>query len=329
MRRTILSLIVSLLFLCSCAKSSININISNEDTVKRGNSFGNLMNFGMMANDNEHVYLDFGNGLYRFDLSGSNVTELLPDVDADSLNVLDGWIYYINLDDCNYIYKVDTEGNNNQRISEIQTAFLYVQDDTIYANSVFAEFNSNVYVMDLDGDNTRLLVDQRVHRFYVHGEYIYYTYQVPEDQNEHIGRMRLDGSEQSEIANFWGQVDWIAVYNEHVYYISSINDLYKMGLSGQDRKKVTDLASYDGSDYNIYKNEIIYNTFGMNSTTLHHFDMITETAKSTKVPFMNRKGSMIDIIDYIIGDKIFRIETGKMFVMDLDGKNRIAFDFNA
>ena len=195
MKSRILSLVLlaALLLISSCGsrsleKSLAGINLERDSNA--GNTFENLKNFGLAAHDNENLYFAFwDSNLCKYDIAQNTMTELLV-VNAHSLNVLDGWVYYLNWEDRG-IYKITVNGTDNQRLSNIEAGFLYVQDDTIYAQGVFKQFNCNIYTMNLDGGDVKVICDKKVGDFYLHDGYTYYTESIPYDEPGPIVDFRL------------------------------------------------------------------------------------------------------------------------------------------
>ena len=304
-----------------------------------GNTFENLNNFGLVAHDNENLYIAFlDKGLYKYNLVQHTMSKLL-DEKVCSLNVLDGWIYYLKLLKTDGIYKVRTDGTDYQKISDIEASFLYIQGDTIYAQGVFEKFNCNIFTMNLEGNDVEILCDKKVDLFYLYDGYIFYTESIPWDGTDPIvdfrlNRMRLDGSEKRVIIEGCGGIEWFTIYDDNIFLVY-LGNLYKMGFSeqelkmghlGQTKQKVIDMGNvFRPTTYNVYKNKILYSTLDSLKLMLHNFDMETEEMSEEYVPFQNKQGTIISICDYVIGNKIFRIDCGKFFVMELDGSNVRAF----
>ena len=80
---------------------------------------GNLHSLGMMAQGKDYLYFNIPNeGLYKSDYSGKNFIKISDKI-CLYLNVVNDWIYYINGDD-NEIYKMDLNGQMNQKIGLLQ-----------------------------------------------------------------------------------------------------------------------------------------------------------------------------------------------------------------
>jgi len=312
--------IALILLLSSCGNnysSSLNIKL---DLDNRGNTFENLYNFGMIANDENIYFASIFEGLYKFNIDSNETTELL-DVRAKSLNVLNGWIYYVKTDD-NGIYKVDSNGNDNQKISEIKATSIYVQNDIIYVHGIFQGFNNNIYVMDINGNAERPLIDARVHQFYVYDDFVYYIESAPTERHQRIGRMRLDGSEQEIIVERFASIDLVTINSDNLFYIAA-GDLYEVDLIDFSEQKILEMGHHMSSTRNIYQNKFYYTTSEISffniRLRLRSFDLITHETKRTTIPRLNKQGNIMDIVDYIIGDKIFRNENNKFYIMNLDG----------
>jgi len=140
--------------------------------------------------------------------------------------------------------------------------------------------------------------------------------------------MRLDGSEPIVIAECFGPIDWLTVYNGFIYYING-STLYKVSIIDQVQEKVAELGGVVFHTINRRQSIFYYSTlegsfFGV-KMTLHLFDLDTESLKSTAIPFLNKHNRELQIYDYTVGDKIVRYENGKFFIMDFDG-NSTALD---
>ena len=58
---------------------------------------------------------------------------------------------------------------------------------------------------------------------------------------------------------------------------------------------------------------------------MHRFDLDTGGTKEKNIPFLNKSGTALNDFDYIIGNKIFRNENGRFFMMNLNGENAKKF----
>ena len=225
------------------------------------------------------------------------------------------------------IYKISVNGTESQKISEMNASFLYVQDDALYVHGSAKEFNSKIYTMDINGNNERVLFDTPVSSFYVHDGFIYYEERERMSTDRYykrIGRVRLDGSEQSIILESVGSSFWFTSNDSNLLYVTGGN-LYEIDLKDNSERKVLELGKHMQYTRNIYQNKFYYTTlddsFFDSRLTLHSFDMKTHETTKITMPRNWQRQSLPQFSDYIIGDKIFRTYSKIFMMMDLDGKN--------
>lgn len=81
----------------------------------------------------------------------------------NNIGVIDNYLYYINPNDSNKVYK--TDGTNNEKIIDASATSIYIKDNYIYCN--FADYNKmGIYLLDSTGKEIKKIVD------YDYGEYI-------------------------------------------------------------------------------------------------------------------------------------------------------------
>ena len=303
-----------------------------------GNTMENFQNLGWFAQDANNVYsisFEHSEGklktyISKADFDGKNKV-LLCEANALDLNIVDGWIYYKNLSDDSTIYKVDVNGQNNQKISDISAASLVVYKDTLYVEGTYAKYNNNLYAMDTDGGNIRMISDERVLKIYFYNDNIYYTHpSVPQDFNTNISKMDLDGNNNEVIASFFGGIEWWTIYNDNIFYVNQTaptQSLKKVSIGGTGSSEIISIAGLIPWTVNSNKSIIYYTTskdsiFALGHTTLHQYDLETGKERTRNVPIKKKsRVGHVTYSDFLIHDKIFRIENGEMFIMDSDGKN--------
>lgn len=171
-----------------------------------GNLPGNLANGGFVAGDGEHVFY-VEDGLWRMDADGSNPVQL-SDGDFESLNVYDGYLYYLKREDVQatvheytwnvrlshedlpeerYLrivdgytpYRMTVDGGEPQRLAETRTVA-----DGLCAYS---------YLTVADGGIFYLSANEHSGSYSVHdGQAVY-------QRNNSVYRMDLDGGNEREI----------------------------------------------------------------------------------------------------------------------------------
>ena len=137
---------------------------------------------------------------------GSCSETLLGNISCGSLNVLNNWIYYVNMNDNGAIYRMDTDGQNNQKISDMQSVKnLMAIDNKLYFVSE-NEGSGGIYVMDTDGTGKTLLLSTEVsiNNLVIYNGYIYYGIPVC-----NIFKTSVDGGNPETVVSafIWGKIN--------------------------------------------------------------------------------------------------------------------------
>lgn len=100
------------------------------------------------------IYFCRESRICRIKIDGSGLQNLSDDGTTLSLNVMDDWIYYKNMRDGNKLYRMKTDGSNNQKLADI-TGYVHVFRDWIF---VYVFASDTIYCMKPDGTQQRKLV---------------------------------------------------------------------------------------------------------------------------------------------------------------------------
>ena len=324
-------ILVLLIFYFNSKGNTDKLTISKDGNI--GNTMENLQNLGWITQDDQYaysVYLEQAQdklkwNIYKSDFDGSNKM-FIYEAQASFLNVIDGWIYYIDMGDKSKIYKVDINGQNHQKISDISVSYLAANKDILYAIGVHDEYNNNLYAINADGSNVRILSDEQVRKIYFYNDYIYFVSQ--RERNTLISKMDLIGENKELISNnIFGGVGWWTIYNDTIFYLnqSTPSSLNKISIAGQNPATIIDMEHYIPSTLTSNKNIFYYSTRGSifgGNTVLHQLDLETGIEKTKKVRIIKKaSGGHITYSDFLIGDKIYRMENGQLLIMDSDGRN--------
>lgn len=130
---------------------------------------GNIGAGGLVCGgDDGFIYFRSENDwrLYRAKPDGSERTKVCDCV-GENINILDGWVYFINHFDDNAVYRVRTDGTAETKLVEGYCGDLYVADSGMYFD-IRNEYNvAQVYHADLDGGKlTKLIADCYVAYYY-------------------------------------------------------------------------------------------------------------------------------------------------------------------
>ena len=107
--------------------------LNSHDLSYYGNSHGNAAFRGLAAEKDGWIYYTNGGdggSLYKMRPSGAEKTKL-NDEPSDSINVVDGWVYYRNYEE-GYLYRVRTDGTDRTLLCSDKTADALVVAGWIY-----------------------------------------------------------------------------------------------------------------------------------------------------------------------------------------------------
>lgn len=234
MRKRVLAIFIlcmTVMFTACNDSENGNFNIN-------GNSISNIVNSGLASIQNETIYYCTENGLYRMENDGSEEKQLFSTENGDciySINVVKDWIYYENfIDGERNLYKIKTDGTDNQKIDEIG------KNTRVINNVIYRWERPYCYTMDLDGKNKKEIFKHSVSSDYTINfseEWIYLCAKLNDEYG--IYRISLDG-EQTELL-FSGRTDYMVVNNDYIYFKGyRDHNLYKMKTSGSEPELVFD-----------------------------------------------------------------------------------------
>nr|WP_307905792.1 DUF5050 domain-containing protein [Clostridium botulinum] len=217
------------------AKGSLNTQFSTSrktslkkvgDTNK-GNTAGNINNNGYVVEDQEGYvfYNNTGdrNYLYKLDSNGMFNNAIGKD-NAQYINVVGDWVYYSNYSDKGNLYKIKTDGTLRQKISEDMASYVTVSGDWIY----FCNHSDGgrLYKIRPDGTSKSRISQSLNHEsayINVSGDWIYFT-DVTDRHRPYV--INTDGTYIAKLSEEWANS--IQVYGDWIYYTSSTGVLSKV-----------------------------------------------------------------------------------------------------
>ena len=238
------------------------------DTIP-GNLSGNLLNEGIISEKNDWIYYNNSDGLYKMKSDGSAVTSISND-NANYINVIGDYIYYINVSNGNSIYKIKTDGTSNHKILASSSKSINIVGNWIYySKSTENGLNFRLYKINLDGTNDTKISNDSV----VGGDFIIVNnlmyYKINSDNGgEDLYSAKLDGSDKRKLCD---NVKEFNVVGNYIYYTPANNaGLYKMKTDGNNKTKISD----DVADkFNVGNNNIYYTVDQHVSEVLYSIDL--------------------------------------------------------
>lgn len=173
------------------------MRINGENIEKLGEVSGSFLNvvgdWLYFCNQNDN------NVLYKMRTDGSEKTKITDD-GCEFISVSDGWIYYCNISDEGCLYKIGTDGSKRMKLTDCFVMAPYISGEWVY---YYAKQEGGFWRIRTDGSGKQLLTGQQVGPYCISSEWIYY---LTDKNGMVIEKMRLDGSEQTEVYQCDGKV---------------------------------------------------------------------------------------------------------------------------
>ena len=328
---TIILLMIAMLHSLAACGNKTNVTYDNSIPKNQylGNSIGNLMNHGRIAQDGNYVYFsvvedDYYARLYRTDLDGKNKTMVLeyltnnldigieiddfdfytPSDPIRGINVIKNYIFYIGAE--NKIYRADKDGENIQKLSDIEMGRLFAYKDMLYIIGDYDNNNCKLYAMDFNGENERVLYDDYVGGISFYNDYIYFSHYSS------LFKMDLNFNNKDKIFEHplsnTSNIDAFHIYNDGIYYVSVFR-LYKMDMAGKNATEIGDIDRTQGGVLNFYENHLFF--LNHSSEFLGHIDLDTAEYNETALRY--------NASFYVINNKVFYKGVGGLYSMNFDG----------
>ncbi|MFZ5986583.1 MAG: DUF5050 domain-containing protein [Bacillota bacterium] len=256
-------------------------DIEQEQPVQQdryGNNAQNInYHFGTLAAEGDYIYFsnnDDEGKLYKMHYDGSGKVKL-SDNCARSINVLDGWIYYI----ADYagqggkIVKQRVDGTEKIYFEDTSAQKMIVVNDWIYY--IGLHDTGEIIKIKTDGSQKTVLYSgDFVHNIYVVGDWVYFNRQYEENHFVYslASRIRVDGTELSVIKDKYTYL--LTVNQTGLYYrhgFSSELIAYKADLNGGNPQEISDCSIYlnvdDNGDIYYYENGLLKKLAAVNGET--------------------------------------------------------------
>ena len=311
-----------ILMLTSC---DAPLRISDTKPKGLGNTMGNLITGGFVTYDNDNIYyMTFeGGDAFLNKLSSTGEKNKISDDFCLFLNVVDGWIYYVSGDD-DKIYKIDINGNNREKISDIAANFLCAYDGVLYLiGGDTDKYIGNLYAMNFDGSNLRILSADKVNQLYLYENNIYYIAYYPGERKQFLFMIDLYGNDKQIIVDS-KDIHWFCVYDNTIYYKSAAihKGFEKISIIDKNETIINELTGGFLEEFiNVKDNTIFYRDVGYR--TFNQINLSDDTIKSVPDRNVNNTVKVDDWTYhtglYIVENKILFYENEKIFIMNLDG----------
>ncbi len=223
-------------------KSANTATVSHKESPgQRGNTSGNISNYGYAAVDGEWTYVSlYGTGLFKIKSDGTGKAKLAKEA-GSFLNTAGGWIYYVNSsfaenDEDSRLYKIKTDGSSRTKLTKDPITYLNVSGDWLYY--INENDDNRPYRMRTDGKGLKKLGNDSLQSLIVDNGWIYFQ----KEDEENIYRMRTNGFDVKKLADDANEYNpQMIISQDSIYYYSSDdngNAIKKMSINGSNKKTI-------------------------------------------------------------------------------------------
>lgn len=159
---------------------------------------------------------------------------------------------------------------------------------TVAGNYIYGSYKQDLYRMNLNGSNLKLLSTVSPKNIIVQGNWVYFT----EETNYTLYRVQIDGNNEAKIVND-GATDFV-VEGDSLYYINrqESSRIYKVKIDGTNKEKISNNAA----TYLNISDDWLYYRNGTSTTNRNSvFKMKTDGTEET--PLNNVNSTQINVAD--------------------------------
>jgi len=147
------------------------------------------------------------------------------------------WLYYCNVGDGWKIYRVRTDGSNNQKISDEKSKNIKVAEEWVYYCN--EDDSSRLYKIRMDGTARQMLPAEITNNFCIADGWVYYI------NDSKLYRIPTSGNDRQQIADpCTGIIDivgeWIYYINNRTTSRTSSDDIYRISTDGKSKQRIID-----------------------------------------------------------------------------------------
>ena len=285
----------------AAAQSKSSSSTTGSAINKRGNSAGNIMNLGSVAQQGDWIYYSSndGNKLYKIKKDGSGRIKLNDDK-SWFINVVDDWVYYCGKD--LQLYKIKVDGSGKTKLNDDTSSYINVVGDWVYYSNESA--GKNLYKIKTDGTGRTKLSDDICCDINVVGDCVYY---LNDSEYRKLYKIKTDGTGKTKLND--DQIDKLNVVGDWMYYTDGY-ELYKMKTDGTGKTKLNDDQI---EELNAVGGWMYYTNFNDDDKI---YKIKTDGTGRTKLN--DDTSSYINVID----DWVYYYKSNKEYRIKIDGTER-------
>lgn len=214
------------------------------------------------------------------------------------------WIYYSNTADSGKLYKVKTDGMDNQPISTDKATYINAVEDTIYYSNY--SDGGKIYKIKSDGTGRTKVCDDMASYVTVSGSTLYYSNHSKGGALYKID-MNMEGGSGTKLAD--DNAAYITVDGNTIYY-SNYSDgrkIYSVNTDGQCRTQVSNEGAMFIQNYNNYLYFSNYSDGGKIYKIEKSNPSVAVKVSDNKTTAMNLAYQYIYYSNYSDGNKLYRM----------------------
>jgi tetratricopeptide (TPR) repeat protein len=178
------------------------MRMNGEDKQRLGSDTGCYLN--VIGDWIYYCNLSKENAIFKMRTDGSEGTPITDDK-CTSMAVCGEWMIYCSKNEDERLYKMRLDGSERTMLCDRPVKTPYLMGDTVY----FGLRDENAFCsVGLEGGKAKKLVDQRINYYCFDGDWIYY---MADNKGLVIEKMRLDGSEKTEVFRFFGKANGLNI----------------------------------------------------------------------------------------------------------------------
>lgn len=297
----------------------VNDNTYNEEELKqsmqKGDRFAKFENIIIYAND-------YDESIYMLNLKDKNIKKIYKAENGIDKIYFDGEFIYI----LPYYYRgkgitrIDLQGNSS-KIYEGSSIQLWLQGEEIYFveqigyDKINGTPQGNLSVMNKDGSNKKVLIENVKNYFYIVNDNIYYVDQT----SRSIYSSKIDGTERKEIAK--GR-NYITSVNDKCLTYLDYNDGEKQHIIFLDNNKNIKVGRF-GNVYNSSNNTYIYtrNLIGENNEIENEYTLYKVDYSNYTLSNLLKNDTSMEFLTYVFNDYAYFRSGSKIHRISLKNKN--------
>ncbi len=281
-----------------------------------GNTNSNISNGGFVAEADGWVYFVDQEDFDKFYKTNGDQVVKLTDDRVSNINVVEDWIFYINISDQNKVYRMKTDGSKKEDLG-FRSVNIMVEDGWIYFTN--AGDNRRIYRARVNGKDVEKITEKRAINFNLFKEDIIFyelntghVYKVPKEKGREV------------LINDSVTVSRLIVDNNWIY-CATRNDnnfeIYKMDLDGQNLQKAVEDFTHLTSQFAVFNDSIYFvSNYNETATAPYNIQGLLSRKSLTTGEIYPLSFFDIDLIGSTT-DKIYIKGRELRTIIDFDGKD--------